>query len=92
MPWLESVDDDEEATDYPNGLNSYFNNSGFSNMNILKNMGSSVIYLAFMVAGFLVLLLSIPMKIIIPKISKVFDLLHRQLVWKSTFRFVYQQI
>ena len=53
MPWVVSLDDSSEAEEYPFGLNSYFNLCGVQYMSILKNMGSSLVYLGILVASFL---------------------------------------
>ena len=84
-----SVDDDEEVNDYPNGINPYFNNSGFNYMNLLKNMGSTLIYLALMASAFILLALTRVVQIVIPKANAVTIKLKRLLLWNTTIRFVY---
>lgn len=45
-PWLQSFDDDTEADTYPNGLNYYFGYNQIGSVSLLKNLGSTLIFLA----------------------------------------------
>ena len=65
------MDDNEEANDFPNGLNPYFYSSGINYMNLLKNLGSSLIYLMLLLIAFLFQFLIMPFKNKNPVVKRV---------------------
>ena len=92
VPWLVSLDDDEEANDYPNGLNPYFNNSGINYMNLLKNLGSTLVYIILVLVAFLFMFCLWPLQKTSPRIRKVVKVVQDQLQWGFTLTFIYQQM
>ena len=63
------------VNDYPYGLNMYFNNSGFNFINILKNMGSTLIYLLAFIVAYLILIMANGLKFVMPRVSRVTELI-----------------
>lgn len=58
-------------------------------MNLLKNMGSTLIYIALMVSALILLAVMNVIEVVIPEIGKVTAMLQRSILWDSTIRFVY---
>jgi hypothetical protein len=50
----------EEEDEYKmdKGINSYFENNGISSMYAVKNLGSTLVYIAFIIVSYLALILS----------------------------------
>lgn len=45
-PWLETFDDGTESKVFPDGLNEFFDTNGISSVSFLKNLGSTLVYVA----------------------------------------------
>ena len=58
-------------------------------MNLLKNMGSTLIYIAFMASAFILLAVMSVVDVVMPELGKVTAMLQRSILWDSTIRFVY---
>jgi hypothetical protein len=51
-------EDDEEEIIMDRGINNYFDDNGISSMFLIKNLGSTLVYLVFIVVAYFILVLS----------------------------------
>jgi hypothetical protein len=51
-------EDDEEEIIMDRGINNYFDDNGISSMFLIKNLGSTLVYLVFIVVAYFTLVLS----------------------------------
>jgi hypothetical protein len=51
-------EEDEEEIIMDRGINNYFDDNGISSMFLIKNLGSTLVYLVFIVVAYFTLLLS----------------------------------
>jgi hypothetical protein len=51
-------EDDEEKIIMDRGINNYFDDNGISSMFLIKNLGSTLVYLVFIVVAYFILVLS----------------------------------
>lgn len=76
-------------------LNQFFGNNGFSTKSLIKNLGSTFIYLLLYLFGYLTLFalnyyLKWKQRDPSSKIIKVRNYLHETLIWNSALRFLLQ--
>lgn len=46
LPWLDGLDDETESETFPNGLNDFFSTNGITSVSYLKNLQSTLVYIA----------------------------------------------
>jgi hypothetical protein len=51
-------EEDEEEIIMDRGINNYFDDNGISSMFLIKNLGSTLVYLVFIVVAYFILVLS----------------------------------
>ena len=92
QPWLLSLDTDNlEGELYPGGLNDYFINAGVSYMTVLKNLQSSLVFLAVLVVALAVGAGYRAFRAEWAWVNKAASTFEIELFWSSTIRFVIQQ-
>jgi hypothetical protein len=73
------------------GINSYFDDNGITSMFAVKNLGSTLVYIAFVIVAYLVLILSY----IFQGLFGIFESTHlfikKYMMWNFTLRLSIQQ-
>ncbi len=82
-------DDDEIWID--KGINTYFDENGISSMFTVKNLGSTLVYLAFLVVSYLALIFSYIIFAFLGIFKGVHSFIKKYILWNFTLRLLIQQ-
>jgi hypothetical protein len=73
------------------GINNYFDENGISSMFSIKNLGSTLVYIAFITTGYLLLIISYIMHGIFGIFESTHLFLKKYMMWNFTLRLLIQQ-
>jgi hypothetical protein len=73
------------------GINSYFDDNGISSMFNVKNLGSTLVYIAFIFAAYLALIMSYILQGFFGIFETPYKFIKKQMMWNFTLRVVIQQ-
>lgn len=94
IPFIFPDDDLPSATqsEEDTALNPFFDENGFSTRTLIKNLGSTFVYLGLLL---LILCVLIPLTYSLQKVSRLFvkpyKILHQWFIWNGVFSFILQQ-
>ncbi|TNV87025.1 hypothetical protein FGO68_gene14976 [Halteria grandinella] len=88
IPYVFGVEDEEEAD---RGLNSFFDQNGFSSVNSLKNLQSSLIYVILILLLYSAMMFFRLMGDHFARLQKLAESMESKLVWNYPIRFFIQQ-
>ena len=81
---VEVVETDDSA------LNSFFDENGFQSKSLMKNIGSTIIYLAIYILGFIFLAILEMFSKCTKRLDRAKNYMSESLMWNSTLRFILQ--
>jgi hypothetical protein len=88
-PMPDNPDDDKIFMD--KGINNYFDENGISSMFTIKNLGSTLVYIAFIAGAYLALIISYIMQGIFGMFESVHLFIRKYIIWNFTLRLMIQQ-
>jgi hypothetical protein len=82
---------DDENFFIDKGINNYFDENGISSMFSVKNLGSTLVYIAFIAVAYLALILSYIFQGIFGIFESTHKFIKKYMLWNFTLRLLIQQ-
>jgi hypothetical protein len=83
-----SNEDFNESVDSDGPLNDYFDENGFSNKYIIKNLGSTLVYFVFLFFSLILILILTPLESLWSLIKRFSLWLKKFMMWNFPLRFL----
>ena len=82
---------DDDTIFIDKGINNYFDENGISSMFSIKNLGSTLVYLAFIAVAFLLLIISYILQGLFGIFESTHKFIKKNMMWNFTLRLLIQQ-